>query len=107
MTISHSGQRTVGLLSLAVGVGGAAWSWYTATAQGYYYIKAALIFPVFAILGMAAIFFPLDEHGQEGELSLARPERFLKYPTSWKVLTIVALTAGFANWFLLSQVVAE
>ena len=104
MTVSHLGQRTIGLIFLLVGAGGTAWSWYTATTKGYYYRKAALIFPVFAILGMAAIFFPLDEQGQEGELSLARPVRFLKYPTSWKVLTIVALIAGFANWFALSQV---
>ena len=107
MLNSNLGQRMVGLISLLVGTGFTAWSWYTAVGEGFYYHKAAMIFPVFAVLGAAAMFFPLDAQGLQGELSIARPARFLQYPTSWKILTAVAIIAGLANWFALSQVVAK
>ncbi len=103
MLPSHFGQRMVGLIFLLVGVGLTGWTWYTALAEGYFYRKIAAISPIFAILGAAALLFPLDEDGLWGEFSLARPERFAHYPMSWKILTVVAIVAGLGNWLVLEQ----
>jgi len=104
MIPSHLGQRVVGVIFLLVGAGLTGWTWFTALNEGYFYGKIAVISPAFAVLGAAALFFPLDVERQRGEFSLSHPERFAHYPTSWKILTVVAILAGLGNGLVLEQV---
>jgi hypothetical protein len=88
---------------ILLGGGFTCWSWYTALNEGYYYVKASMIFPAFAIMGVGLILFP----GYKSE-RLARGEDISQLTGTqlltprWWVILVIALIAGFANYLLLS-----
>jgi hypothetical protein len=57
MVRSKLGQRLGVLIILALGAVATAWVWYTALTEGYYYRKAAFLFPCLAVFGLAEILF--------------------------------------------------
>jgi len=100
---SQFGQRLIGLLVLILGGGFTAWSWYTALTEGYYYRKAVALFPVFAVVGLGLLLFPIDVKRLQAEHGVRRPQSLAHYPLAWKVLFFVALAAGLGNWLAISQ----
>lgn len=103
MIESKIGQRLVGLLSLALGGGFTAWSWYTALHEGYYYRKAVVFFPFFAVLGLGMLLFPIDMDRLRAEHGVDKPQKLAHYPLAWKVLFVVGLAASLGNWLAISQ----
>ncbi|HEX5271683.1 MAG TPA: hypothetical protein VFW33_14395 [Gemmataceae bacterium] len=100
---TKGGQRVVGLLLFALGGGATAWSWYTALTAGYYYRKAVVAFPAFAVAGLGLLLFPIDADKLWAEHGVDRPQKFAHYPLSWKVLFVLALLAAVGNWLAISQ----
>lgn len=98
-------QRAGGFGLLVLGVTMTAREWKTALGEGYYYPKAAVLFPAFAIIGLGLLFFP----GYREE-RLARGERLeglegarLLTPRWWGILA-VAIAVGVGHWWLISRV---
>jgi hypothetical protein len=100
---SKTGQRLVGLFLLALGGGFTAWTWYTALNEGYYYEKAAGIFPIAAVGGLGLLLFPMDMTKFRAEHGVDKPTTWAHYPPAWKALFVVAVLAGVGNWLALSQ----
>jgi hypothetical protein len=103
MIKSKIGQRIIGLFVLSFGSGFTIWSWYTAMNEGYYYPKAAVIFPAFGVLGLSLLLFPLDPDHLMAVHGVEKPTRLSHYPFIWKVMLVVALAAGFGNWWLIAN----
>jgi hypothetical protein len=103
MIKSKGGQRVAGLFFLALGGGITAWLWYTALNEGYYYVKAAALFPAFAVLGLFMMLFPLDFDRLYAEHGVDKPDKLAHYPLSWKLGLVVAILAGLANWWAISR----
>jgi len=97
-------QRVGGALIALLSAGFLAWTWYTALTRGYYYRKAALIFPAFLVLGIALLAIPgyREERVARGEDVSGLQGMQLITPRWWAVLA-TALAASFVNWFLLSR----
>jgi hypothetical protein len=100
---SKLGQRLVGLCFLALGGGFTAWSWYTALTEGHYYRRAVALFPVFAVVGLGLLLFPIDMERFRAEHGIDRPQKLAHYPLAWKLLVGVALAAGLGNWLAITR----
>jgi hypothetical protein len=95
-------QQLGGAFIALLGVGFTGWTWYTALEEGYYYEKASMIFPVFAVFGLGVIFFPgyKEERIARGEDISHLSGAQLITPRWWAIL-VVGLLAGFGNYILL------
>jgi hypothetical protein len=100
---SKIGQRIMGFFVFLLGSGFTAWSWYTALNDGYYYVKAAALFPVLAVVGLAAILFPIDVERLRNEHGVDKPTKFAHYPQEWKIVIVVAVAAGLGNLLAISK----
>jgi ABC-type Fe3+-siderophore transport system permease subunit len=98
-------QRLGGGAMALVSAGWIAWTWYTALTAGYYYRKAAMIFPAFLVIGVALVLIPAyrEERIARGEDISRLHGRDLITPRWWAVIGI-AVAAGFANWYLVGHV---
>lgn len=79
-----------------------AWTWYTALERGYFYEKAALIFPAFLVLGVALVLIPgyREERIARGQdISRIRGSQLIT-PRWWAVI-VLALAASIINELLL------
>jgi hypothetical protein len=96
-------QRLGGALIALLSGGFGAWTWYTALARGYYYPKAAMIFPAFLVIGLALLAIPgyREERIARGEDVSRLQGMQLITPRWWAVLAL-ALAAGFGDWALLA-----
>jgi hypothetical protein len=92
------GQRIVGLLLLALGAGGTAWSWYDVLHGGLYVPKQVACFPLFGVLGLALLLYPVDMQKFRDQHGVDRPTRLEHYPPSWRIMIALALTAGVCNY---------
>jgi hypothetical protein len=97
-------QRLGGAFIALLSLGFVVWTWHTALHEGYYYRKAALIFPAFLMIGLALICFPgyKEERVARGEDISQLEGMALITPRWWGVLAM-ALLAGAVNWWLLSS----
>jgi hypothetical protein len=102
MIKSKIGQRIAGVFFMALGSGFTAWSWHTAINEGYYYAKAAF-FPAFAVVGLGMFLFPMDMEKLEAEHGVDKPTSLAHYPLRWKLIMVLALLAGFGNWWAISH----
>lgn len=103
--ISRGRQRAGGLGLLLLGLAMTGWEWKTALGEGYYYPKAAVLFPGFAVLGLGLLLFPgyREERLARGETLEGLEGARLLTARWWGVLG-VALAVGFAHGWLLSRV---
>jgi hypothetical protein len=88
------------LLLLVLGLGCTAGVWYMAYNLGYYYGSLAMLGPIFAILGIAALFFPNTLHDAHDKEASAL-QKFRRLPLGMKLFVAVAFGAGLANLYLL------
>ena len=95
-------QQLGGVFIAALGLGFTGWCWYTAVLRGYVYLKAAALFPAFAVLGLALVAMPgyREERLARGEDISQLTGHQLLTPRWWVVL-VLALLAGLTNWLLL------
>jgi ABC-type Fe3+-siderophore transport system permease subunit len=98
-------QQLFGLFLLLLGAVFTAWCWYTALYCGYYYPKASMLFPAFAVVGMGIILFPgyREERIARGE-DVTRLSGMKLITLRWWIILIIALMTGGVNWFLLSSI---
>jgi len=94
------GGAFIALLSAAF----VAWTWFTALNRGYYYPKAAMIFPAFLVIGVALLLIPgyREERIARGEDVSRLQGAQLITPRWWAVLAM-ALAAGAGNWIALGM----
>jgi len=92
-------QRAGGALIAAIGIGATIWLWQQ---HGHASLRGALIFPAFAVVGLALIAFPgyRDERLARAEDLSQLSGTKLITPRWWGVL-VVALVAGGADAALL------
>jgi ABC-type Fe3+-siderophore transport system permease subunit len=100
--IPRGRQRVGGILIALLSAGFVAWTWYTALTRGYYYRKAALIFPAFAVIGIALALIPgyREERIARGE-DVSRLQGMQLITLRWWAVLAAALAASLANWLLL------
>ena len=97
-------QRIGGALIAALSGAFVVWTWHTALTRGYYYRKAALIFPAFLVIGLALLAIPgyREERIARGE-DVSRLEGMRLITPRWWAVLAVAMLAACANWFLLAR----
>ncbi len=95
-------QQVFGGVMLALGGGVTCWSWFTALSRGYYYPKAAVIFPAFAVVGLALIFIPgyREERIARGE-DISQLSGTQLLTRRWWIVLAIAMIVGMANFFLI------
>jgi hypothetical protein len=103
MIRSKLGQRIIGAVAFLIAGACIVWTWQIATSQGYYYRSAAVMFPVFAVVGIALLFRPIDVEEQQAKFGDVTNQSFAQLPWEWKVLIGVAISAGLGNWYLLAH----
>jgi hypothetical protein len=96
-------QRLGGALMALLCGGFVAWTWYTALTRGYYYQKAAMIFPAFLVIGLALVAIPgyREERIARGE-DVSRLEGARLITPRWWAVLALAVAAGAVNWALLA-----
>ncbi|HLN26564.1 MAG TPA: hypothetical protein VK395_02400 [Gemmataceae bacterium] len=103
MIRSNLGQRLIGLLAFAGGLGLTGWVWHTALTEGEYYRKAAALPPLLAVFGLGLLLFPIDVEKLKAEHGVEKFESWHQMPLEWKVLLFVALAAALGNWYAIAQ----
>jgi hypothetical protein len=92
-----SRQQATGFFMLSIGACLFLWTWKRALAYCRYQTSAAFFFPVFAIIGLGLIIFPLGEKFQGQQLELS------KLPFIWKIILSTAIFAGVLNLLILQN----
>ena len=91
--------RLIGLLMLVVGLGGAAYNWYSVLTQGLYWKKASFIFPFFACLGLSLILYPLSKAESLAKYGSEQiPWKHI--PIGQKFLVLLGVALGALQWAL-------
>lgn len=100
--IPRKKQQFGGMIIALTGAGFSTWGWYTALYKGYFYNKAAMIFPAFCVLGLGLILFPgyKEERVLHGE-DISRLKGMALLTLRWRVILFLALAAGGANYLML------
>ncbi|HET7233017.1 MAG TPA: hypothetical protein VFJ16_23610 [Longimicrobium sp.] len=95
-------QRLGGVFIALLSAGFVAWTWYTALTRGYYYRKAAWIFPAFLVIGLALVAIPgyREERIARGE-DVSRLEGAQVITPRWWAVLAIAIAASIANAVLL------
>jgi ABC-type Fe3+-siderophore transport system permease subunit len=101
--VSRGRQRLGGAFIALLSGAFVAWSWYTALTRGYYYRKAALIFPAFLVIGVALLLIPgyREERIARGE-DVSRLEGAQLITARWWAVLALALAASFANAYFIN-----
>lgn len=94
-------QRLGGFLVFLACSGFIAWGWHTAIHEGYYYPRAALMFPMLATVGAGALLFPgyKQERIDRGE-DISQLSGSQLITARWWIILAIGLGAGVINWFL-------
>ena len=79
-----------------------AWSWFTAVNLGFFYLRAILIFPAFAVVGIALILFPgyKEERLARGE-DISRLKGPALITARWWIVLAVGFVATAINYWLI------
>lgn len=101
MVAGKSTQRVFGVLLVAVSVYFTWQQWHTALTAGYFYDKAAAVFPAFCFLGIGLVLFPIDKSRLLEKYGTQKITGWQQFPLAWKVIVIMGVLAGFANYLLL------
>jgi ABC-type Fe3+-siderophore transport system permease subunit len=100
-------QQLGGLFIALLGGGYTIWIWHTAISEGYYYLKASLIFPAFCVVGLCLILFPgyKEERVARGE-DISRMNGHELITARWWTILVGAIVVGIGNCLLLSSMLA-
>lgn len=100
--VPRATQRLGGAFMALLSTAFLAWTWYTALTRGYFYRRAAMIFPAFFVLGVALMLIPgyREERIARGQdISRLSGSRLIT-PRWWAVI-VLALAATILNELLL------
>ena len=100
--IAYGKARLIGGLMLLVGVGFTVWMWQMALSEHRYYVKASILFPASAVLGLWILLYPQDTRLEPPE-GVSTLQKIKAMPVRWRVALIIALLLGFANVWLISR----
>lgn len=103
MIRSKVGQRVLGCFLLVLSVSFIIWEWRRALNEGYYHRNAVVLFPFGAVCGVGLILFPVDYDRLMAEHGVDRVRGFSHMPPAWRVLALLAVAAGLANWFAIAN----
>jgi hypothetical protein len=99
---SRSGQRFGGFFLTALDGVALGWMWQHAITKCEYWPKAAAFFGSFLVLGIGLIIFPIDHAYLEAKYNVGAI-KFQHFPWIWKMLTVLAILFGIANWIALEN----
>jgi hypothetical protein len=94
---STTGQRIFGLIFGVGGAGATVWIWSGVVKGEGFRMFAAVMFPVFAVLGLSMMFFPIDVAAQRWKYGTAKPRTWNEFPLAMKVAFVLAVLAGVGN----------
>ncbi len=97
-------ERLGGLFILIIGAAFTALCWYDAQTQSYFYLKAAVMGPAFAAIGLGLLLFGgyRSERAARGE-DVSRLQGFRLITPRWWLMLAVGISAGLFNWYLLAR----
>ena len=100
--VTRKNRRIAGALIFSGCAAFTGWSWYTFMTKGYCYEKAAVIFPAFAVIGLALVIFPgyREERAARGE-DISCMTGLSLITTRWWVILAAAFASGLLNLWLL------
>jgi len=91
--------RLIGLLLFSIGVGGAAYNWYSVLSNHLYWQKASFLFPLFACLGLSLVLYPMSKADSLAKYGSEQvPWKYI--PAGQKLLILVGLMLGALQWAL-------
>ena len=95
-------ERLGGTLITALGAGGTVWNWQRALTEGAFSLKAAMLFPAFAVLGLGLLLFPgyRTERLARGE-DISSLSGLALLTARWRFILVLALAAGGVNFTLM------
>jgi hypothetical protein len=106
MIAGKNAQRILGVLMVAVSAYMTWQQWHTALTEGYFYDKAAAIFPAFSFIGIGLVLFPIDPRVLQEKYGAEKITSWQQLPGIWKFVVVLAIALGAANYFLLRSDIA-
>jgi hypothetical protein len=96
--VSRQKERFGGLFIATMGAILTIWTWYSAIYEGHFYLKAAMLGPVFTIIGLALILFPgyRTERIERGE-DISQLNGYALITPRWWGIMAISLGSGFIN----------
>ena len=96
----------IALVAPVLGVGGMVYNWYLAVNYNYFYVKIAILTPMFAVFGLALLFVP---HLLGNQTDAVRPTvRGAMSKTNkavWVILAVLTAIACAANFYYLDSLI--
>ena len=99
---NRSGQRFGGFFLAAFAGVILGWMCQHAITNCEYWPKAAAFFGSFLVLGIGLAIFPIDHAQLEAKYNVDTI-KFQHFPWIWKLLTVLAILFGIANWIALEN----
>jgi hypothetical protein len=100
--VSRQQERFGGIFIATMGAILTVWNWQSALSDGRFYVKAAMLGPAFAVIGLGLVLFPgyKTERIERGEDISQLTGAALITPRWWGILAI-SLGSGFLNLAML------
>lgn len=96
--------RLGGLLILLIGVLGNIYNWYQVLNTGKFFVKASILFPFFALLGLSIILYPMTKEERIAKFGTEQIP-LSGYPLGQKILVGLGLLIGILQWVWLQGLV--
>jgi hypothetical protein len=95
--LKNLNPRFIGIFILIIGIVGNAYNWNAFLNNGYYFVKASILFPFFACLGLSIIIYPMS---REERLAKYGSDQipWKDYPIGQKILIAVGLIIGILQF---------
>ena len=102
---SKAGQRVGGMILFVIGAGVTVWTWHSALNGESFYPSIGALGTAFAAYALFMIVFPMDIELLRIEHGVPKPDKlkFRHFPLLWKIITVIALTAGMIDLIALEM----
>ncbi len=113
MSVSNSPQAhaktfLTALFVPVIGIGGIAYNWYLAVNYNYFYVKLAILAPIFAVFGLALLIVPLLPGNQTTMIRpTVRSGMSQTEKAAWVMLVVLIAAACAVNYYFLNSYINE